>query len=252
MSNLLSLTPLTTVQELAEVYVVYDNKDYRMTLATLITLVTKASLGLDRVNNTSDLEKPISQAVTAALANKANANEVPTLEAFTALAASIQDFVTQAELDAAINQVTLALQSKLDQAQLDAALASALAPITQSLQQINGTLSNYGDRISALEQGGGGAGGITQAKLDAAIAGAKQYTDQTVGALSTSVDQQLLGVNQQLAVINQTLSAFSTALSSKADRNHTHDLNQITGAGQFIQDYLDNAGVVIAIPVGDW
>ena len=253
MSNLLSLTPLTTVQEVAEVYVVYNNQDYRMSLATLVSLVTKARLGLDRVDNTSDLEKPASQQVAAALASKANADEVPTLEAFTALSASIQNFVSQDQLNTAISQISQALQSKLDQTQLDAALATALAPITQGMQQVTGTLSNHGDRITALEQGGGGGtGGITQAELDAAIAGANQYTDQTVSALSNSVDQQFLTFSQQLLIINQTLSAFSTALSNKADKDHTHDLSQITGAAEFIQNYLDNAGVVIAIPVGDW
>lgn len=254
MSNLLSLTPLTTVQEVAEVYVVYNNQDYRMSLATLVSLVTKARLGLDRVDNTSDLEKPASQQVAAALASKANADEVPTLEAFTALSASIQNFVTQDQLNTAISQISQALQSKLDQTQLDAALATALAPITQDMQQVTGTLSNHGDRITALEQGGGGGGtgGITQAELDAAIAGANQYTDQTVSALSNGVNQQFLTFSQQLSIINQTLSAFSTALSNKADKDHSHNLSQITGAAEFIQNYLDNAGVVIAIPVGDW
>ncbi len=254
MSNLLSLTPLTTVQETAEVYVVYDNKDYRMSLATLVSLVTKSRLGLGRVDNTSDLEKPISQQVTAALASKANSDAVPTLEAFTALSTSIQNVVSQDQLNTAITEISQLLQSKLDATQLDTALATALAPITQGMQQITGTLSNHGDRLTALEQGGGGSGtgGITQTQLDAAIAGANQYTDQTVSALSSSVDQQLLTFSQQLSIINQTLSAFSTALSNKADKDHTHDLNQITGAAEFIQNYLDNAGVVIAIPVGDW
>lgn len=254
MSNLLSLTPLTTVQETAEVYVVYDNKDYRMSLATLVSLVTKSRLGLGRVDNTSDLEKPISQQVTAALASKANSDAVPTLEAFTALSTSIQNVVSQDQLNTAITEISQLLQSKLDATQLDTALATALAPITQGMQQVTGTLGNYGDRITALEQGGdtGGTGDVTQAELDAAIVGAKQYTDQTVSALSSSIGQQFSAFSQQLLVINQTLAAFSGALTNKADKVHTHDLGQISGAAAFIQNYLDNAGVVIAIPVGDW
>lgn len=51
-------------------------KNYQISLADIRALVTLSYLGLDNVNNTSDLEKPISLAVKEALLGKAESGHV--------------------------------------------------------------------------------------------------------------------------------------------------------------------------------
>jgi hypothetical protein len=51
-------------------------KNRNATIQTILSLVTKASLGLGNVNNTSDLNKPISTATAAALVGKAAAGPI--------------------------------------------------------------------------------------------------------------------------------------------------------------------------------
>jgi Phage tail repeat like len=61
----------TNPSGLEQTFVVADGENYRVTLNTIKSLVSKTDLGLDRVNNTSDLEKPISLLVSTALGGKA-------------------------------------------------------------------------------------------------------------------------------------------------------------------------------------
>lgn len=251
MSNLLNLNPLTTVQELAEVYVVYNNQDYRMTLATLVSLVTKARLGLDRVNNTSDLEKPISQAVAAALASKADSDNIVSLAAFQQLADSLQNYVSLDTLNTAIGNLQTTLQSYATKTELETAVAAAATPLQTSIQQLSDDLQAQALRITALEKGSTG-GGITQAELDAglqqAIDAAKAYTDQVFSPVNTS----LQSLQTQVTGLNQALGALAGALAGKADANHRHTLADIDGLPEAIDAYLAQAGVVIELSPSDW
>ena len=83
MPNLLTRTLLEDPSDLCQLYVVLDGKDYRTTFATLLRLVTKATVGLDRVNNTSDTEKPISSQQQNALDLKADKDSVATKDQLT-------------------------------------------------------------------------------------------------------------------------------------------------------------------------
>ena len=83
-SNAPSLTPIGTE------YILVVKQDaagkwgwFKTTLSSIAALTpapTKTSLGLDRVDNTSDDEKPISQLVAEALANKSASNHRHAIE----------------------------------------------------------------------------------------------------------------------------------------------------------------------------
>lgn len=56
------------------VIVAYNGSNYSIRVTDLIRSITKASFGLDKVNNTADIDKPVSTAVSQALAQKAPFN----------------------------------------------------------------------------------------------------------------------------------------------------------------------------------
>lgn len=238
MSNLLSKNPLTQAQETAEVYVVWNQQDFRMSLATLVSLVTKAKIGLGNVDNTSDANKPVSLAVSEALEGKVNVGTVPSIDEFNALATSLQNFVTQDQLNTAINQVVDAMNGYVTDVEVDAAIAAAVHPVTQTLQTLSDSIQSNIDRITALEQGG--MGEIDQAQLSTAITFAIQTADQNAANRDAVL---LTDITTQLTAINQALSLLSIDFE-----NHTHTPDHIVG----LQAFVDGLITVIATGDNQW
>lgn len=247
MPNLLQCAPLLNAQGLAEVYVVYDEKDYRMTLATLISLVTKAALGLENVDNTSDLNKPIPRAVTDALVAKANKDAVPTLTAFNALANSLQGYVTNTQLNQAVSSITQALNGYVTQTQLSAAVTQAITPVTQALAAINQQFGVVEQRISALEQINSNA--VTIDVMNLAIGSAVATLQQNLSDISQSFSETLQLFNTRVLA---TESAITGLQSSKADSAHTHTANSITQLSEFVVQIVESNGGNVKFASAEW
>jgi len=250
MSNLLQLNALTSAPELAEVYVVYNRQDYRMTLATLVSLVTKSSLGLDRVNNTSDLDKPVSSATQTALNLKANSNAVPTIEAFNQLANSLQNYISLGQLNDAIDQITAALNNYTTASQVNSAINIALSPVNQSLAQLSSELQAQQQRLSQLETLQ--QNNITRVVLDEALALVRQDTQTLINDQAASVNATITQLTNQINQINQSLVAVNAALASKADVDHTHAISEIEGLEAFIEGVIQEVGGDVSVGVNEW
>lgn len=250
MSNLLQLNALTAAPELAEVYVVYNRQDYRMTLATLVSLVTKSSLGLDRVNNTADLDKPVSSATQSALNLKANSNAVPTIEAFNQLANSLQNYISLSQLNAAIDQITTALNNYTTASQVNSAINIALSPVNQSLAQLSSELQAQQQRLSQLETLQ--QNNVTRIVLDEALALVRQDTQTLINGQAASVNATVAQLTNQINQINQSLVAVNAALTSKADVNHTHAISEIEGLEAFIEGVIQEVGGDVSVGVNEW
>lgn len=212
MPNLLSKDPLVTAQQSAEVYVVYNNKDYRMSLATLISLVTKQSLGLDKINNTADAEKPVSSPVATELAKKANSGDVPTKEAFDALAARMSNVVTQQELNTAIQSVVTAMNSLPTMAAVNTAISQALAPINLSISSIATSLEEQIQRISNLQE----------------------------ASINYASKAALQNLQEQLTVTESTLAALSDSFTG-----HSHSAESISGLSEMVAELVASSANVI-------
>lgn len=212
MPNLLSKDPLVTAQQSAEVYVVYNNKDYRMSLATLISLVTKQSLGLDKINNTADAEKPVSSPVATELAKKANSTDVPTREAFDALAARMSNVVTQQELNTAIQSVVTAMNSLPTMSAVNTAISQALAPINLSISSIATSLEEQIQRISNLQEA------------------SNSYANKAA----------LQNLQEQLTVTESTLAALSESFTG-----HSHSAESISGLSEMVAELVASSANVI-------
>ena len=232
MANLLSRTELTQAHALAEFYVIYDNKDYRMTFETLLSLVTVASLKLDQVENTKDLKKPISEQVQEALAQKANTLETATKEQYTALVASLKDYVKLDAMNLAIKGITDSLNNYVTDAELTTAVNEALSPMTQSMAQLALAVKDQADQVALVVEKT--ANMVITSTMTQAITTAKNEMTQLISDQSTSFSQTIQQLDQTITRLSQAVTAMSQALDGKANSDHTHLPANITG----LEDYV--------------
>lgn len=244
-NNLLSKPELETIGPAhldSRLYVVYNEQDYQMALSVLLTLVTKQTVGLDRVDNTPDTEKPVSTPQAQALALKADKENTATKaelsQAVSGLSEQLQNFVSLETLNQSIASITQALNSKQDAAQVSQAISTALAPINQALSEAS-------NRLTVLEQQLSG-GVATSQDLSQAIASLTQLItqsttslDQTkadrseltnalnalrsdledsINGLSGTTSQGFLSVAQDISNINNSINSLNQALQGKLDR----------------------------------
>ena len=238
MSNLLDKDLLLDPHPETVVYAVYAGKDWRLKLETLLSLVTKASIGLDRVDNTTDLEKPISRATQDALNHKAEINDVVAKIEFSQLLAALENYVTIEQLQAAVQVVQSAMENYSTTAEMNAAIAGAISPVTQSIQTFNETLAEQVSRLAILEQRD--ADDVSLSDLTAAIQEALQAADLAAG--------------QRDNVIVDNINALSLTLQDLSDRltlvgqtvtDHKHTVEQVVG----LREYIDG---IISIGPNDW
>lgn len=223
--NLLQLDELGQAYDSSQLYVVHNSQDYRISLETLLSLITKTRIGLSDVDNTKDVDKPISnptqQAITEAISDLVGRAE------FDALVQSIQTTVDQETLDAAITNINLALNSKLNQDQTLALINQALMPVNQGLVLLEEIVNGALTRITSLES----HDSVTQTQLDAAIAAVNQTTDLKLANISQTLSSsiQVLGqsVDSRILLLTQSMNSLSIALGNKADSVHLHSVTHV-------------------------
>ena len=223
--NLLQLDELGQAYDSSQLYVVHNSQDYRISLETLLSLITKTRIGLGDVDNTKDVDKPISnptqQAITEAISDLVGRAE------FDALVQSIQTTVDQETLDAAITNINLALNTKLDQDQALALINQALMPVNQGLALLGDTLNNALVRIISLED----RTSITQDQLNVAIATVNESVDLKLlnvsQTLNSSIQILSQSVDSRILLLTQSMNSLSVALENKADRDHLHSVTHI-------------------------
>ncbi len=223
--NLLQLDELGQAYDSSQLYVVHNSRDYRISLETLLSLITKTRIGLSDVDNTKDVDKPISnptqQAITEAISDLVGRAE------FDALVQSIQTTVDQETLDAAITNINLALNSKLNQDQTLALINQALMPVNQGLVLLEEIVNGALTRITSLES----HDSVTQTQLDAAIAAVNQTTDLKLANISQTLSSsiQVLGqsVDSRILLLTQSMNSLSIALGNKADSVHLHSVTHV-------------------------
>ncbi len=223
--NLLQLDELGQAYDSSQLYVVHNSQDYRISLETLLSLITKTRIGLGDVDNTKDVDKPVSnptqQAITEAISDLVGRAE------FDALVQSIQTSVDQETLDAAIANINLTLNTKLNQDQALALINQALMPVNQGLVLLGDALNSALARITSLEA----RASITQDQLNAAIAMVNESVDLKLlnvsQTLNSSIQILSQSVDSRILLLTQSMNSLSIALENKADRVHLHSVTHI-------------------------
>lgn len=140
--NLLTRTLATAADDSMQLYVVYNGRDYRILLSTLLSLITKTRLGLENVNNTSDLDKPISTATQQALLGKVDATAVVSREEWNLFVQQFGNVVSLEVLTQAVDALQLAIQSKASMQDVQVLVNEALSPITTALSSLQSSVDS--------------------------------------------------------------------------------------------------------------
>lgn len=265
-ANLLTKQPMNEAQLEAELYAVFDKKDYRVSLATVLALVTKASIGLDKVNNTSDAEKPVSGPVAEALAAKANIVDTVSKEAFASLAQSLSNYITIDALNESITQVNQLINSKLSSEEVSQAIADAVVPVNNAVSLVANEVTGLLSRVQSLENADLNI--ISREDLEEAIglvsqsiAGAvsvnetqnarlgvieqdyatKSEVASSFNGLSNSLSGQISQLSQELSSMSTTISGINSVLGNKADLEHNHHANDIAGLRDVIASVISES-----------
>jgi hypothetical protein len=204
--------------------VVKTTVDEALRVANSAAAMTKASIGLDKVDNTSDANKPISIAAAAALALKADkATTYTKTEVDTAvgLKANQTTTYTKTETDSRIQSVVGAAPAALDTlaeiaAQLsndESAAAALTAAVSLKAPLVSPAFSGNVTGISASM-----VGAYTTAQVDNALAlKANQTTTYTKTETDSRIQTAVSGVTSasQLVTANWTVSEANNVLYFK-------------------------------------
>jgi hypothetical protein len=243
---------------LEQTVVVADGRNHRLTLNTIKSLVTKTDLGLDKVNNTSDIEKPISALVALALGGKAPVNHTHLMSDVQGLTAYITSELTRmASMLAAANHthqisdiidLVNSLSGKASIADLNT-LASAIANINIAISgkansnhihevtDINNLLFTIDNRIVNKSN----IGHTHDASAIIGLASFVQNIILNVVAGFSSIGHthgitDVLGLSDVLAAKANAsdITALSTLITNtqltlgiKSNIGHTHSVNEI-------------------------
>ncbi len=195
--NLLTRTLATSANETMQLYVVYNGRDYRIQLSTLLSLVNKVRLGLDQVDNTSDLDKPLSTAAIAELAKKANVTDTVTREEWNIFVQQLSQYVTLDNLNAAIGLVNQALTEKISAAEAQQLINTALSPINSAITDIQ-------TRLSDLEIGDNAY--ATKVELSSAVSAVEVIINDLNNRLTlyiTSNDQRVSRLESRVSMLEE-------------------------------------------------
>lgn len=235
MATILQLPALNNPSREAVFYTAQAGKNYHATFAALLSLINKRDLELDKVDNTSDADKPISTAAAQALAQKANANEVPTLTAFTAAVESLSNYVKQEQLNEAIAAINAKIESGASEEDVALAIAQTVAPINEAIGRIQNTILAHTQDLQTITTKLEST--VTGSTLTSALAASEQRMSTQLQGFSNSMNESLAEISQRFASVNQSLSSFSEALLQKADKTHEHVPTDIQGLDAYIAQY---------------
>lgn len=230
-------------------YVVNDNKNYHAYADSILALIqdyiNRTTLGIDRVDNTSDANKPISTLVAAALADKAASVDLD------ALSAQISGLVTEVKHNDDVGLLWQAINSAvgLTPEQVSQMVETVTGPIVidvetiklrfddyftvnaqnQYAESIQTALNGIFGRLASLEEATG--------DLSIALSDIQQRVDSSVGdvtLLRGEVEQQGLVVQEAV----NTVEGMSTTVNSNTDRIYSLE-QKTSGYDDAIQGVQD-------------
>lgn len=184
---------------------------------------TRSDVGLENVDNTSDLAKPISTATQTALDNKADVNHTHSLSKADVGLSNVDN---TSDSDKPISILT---QAALDTIQSLLAEKAASSHTHTATQIGLGSVDNTADLDKPIST-------ATQTALDNKAG--VQYVDSQL-QLKANVDQ--LSAKADISYVDSAVAdkvtndAMMTALAATAPAMHSHSVTDITGLEQYIQ-----------------
>lgn len=238
--NILDLEELEVPYESGQLYIVHNSRDFRISVLTLLSLISKEKVGLDKVDNTADKDKPVSDPTRQAIDESISG--VIGREEFDNFVERVQGNVTQEALDQVIARIMLVLDSKLDQAQTTNMIALALTPIQDEIMLLGQSMENALQRVAALES----SNFVTQTQLNSAVSSVGAATDQKVNSLRVELSNVIgllsQSVDARILLITQNINAINASLANKSDRNHQHNTDSIVDFEVEVKRLIEESG----------
>ena len=209
------LTQLSQADPDMQFLVVYQGRNYRMGLGDMLSIVdqpTKEDLGLGNVDNTSDLDKPLSNATIEALDGKANKNHGHSIGAISQLQESLDNKAsknhTHPMMD--IEGIQDALNSKANQSEITR-LESEITD-KASIDHSHGEFPLIQQAIDYLNQ----------YKSDS------NHTHSEFTLIEEILSRKA-DINHSHEEFVQFTQLIADLNSSKANKIHTHNIDNING-----------------------
>lgn len=208
--------PITTLQHIKTndlkragvVYLVQDNAEYQLTLATLLSILQASDVGLSKVDNTTDAEKPVSQLQQQALDAKAEKNHGHVISNIEGLADALSKFVPLEVLTELLGALELKVASRVT----NEAFEQYKTQIEEVFSQIAETDQSLSRRIAQLENSGMG-----------------DY-------VTTSTFQNTL--EQLQAAFTLAITGVADGLKGKAEKQHSHVAEEIVNLTEVVQNLI--------------
>ena len=248
--NVLQLNELAQASALAQVYVVYNAQDFRMSLQTLLSLVSATSLGLDKVNNTSDLEKPVSQAMTIALSDKADKSDVVSKATFEALVQSMGTYISLETLNTAIKGITDQLNGYATTDYVAEAVNDALLTVAGTIDALTKNVQSNTAAITSLQESMKTT--VVEKTLTDAIAASKNEIVALMGQQTQSFNETIGQLSTRIDALDQSMGQLQTAMSDKADKVHSHSATDISDLEAIVKDLVGTATGEVTIGSTEW
>lgn len=266
-SNIGELILLSDNVRQSSLPVFYSGATYRINVQSIVDLVTRASIGLGNVDNTSDVDKPVSAAQLEALNAKANVNHSHSISSISGLGAELANRATinhthpiaeVAGLDSVLSgKSAIGHQHQLsDVTGLNSALSGKVDNSTFTVGL--STKTDIGHTHSAAEISGLPvipSDLASQTYVTAAIAAApvpahNHVISQITGlsaelsskVSATQLTQEISTVNVQLASKANT-ATVNAQLATKAETSHAHTYAEVGDLSSELDDIylsLDN------------
>ena len=243
--------------------VFYSGMTYRVSLGDIAGMVTKTTIGLGNVDNTSDVNKPISTATQTALNNKADANHTHSIQQVTGLNASL---ATKASIDHshAIAEIpgleaTLASKAGLSHEHamtevmgLTAALNSKTdAALVNSQLSAKANVSHQHNASDIIGLPAIPADLATQSFVQNAIANEPVHSHSHAYTEISGLSAQL-NTKVDTVTVTQQLSLLQTAVNGKAATVHSHQMtdvadlaNSLTNLENRVQGKIDTVSAQV-------
>jgi hypothetical protein len=198
---------------LEQTVVAIGGVNHRVTLNAIKSLITKNDLGLELVNNTSDVDKPVSTAVQAALAGKSNMGHTHAMADVPGLVQYITDQLT-------ILASTLSAAGHAHQLTEIVGLIDALAGKASVID-----LNNLATVVSNINTALASKAPLVHTHSPSNITGLDLYVASQITGKADVTHTHAAGEISGLTVFVQAL--ITNAIASFSTVGHTHEISDV-------------------------
>jgi len=152
-----SFPALASTADGIKILVTYNGQTHLLSLSEIKALITKEKIGLGNVDNTSDLDKPLSTAAIAALADKADGSHTHLTSDIDGLDTAISDILARLDnYDGSIQEITaiqtalVDLQNQLNNHQHNISDVDGLDIVVNNYNQMSVDLTALTNAVSTL------------------------------------------------------------------------------------------------------